>query len=140
MPVALMLKRNTKSDTIPNAPMMRLYGMRRSSHHTMAVNGVTGVDGSANSPLVGGGLVMIQNGCGELPNGRDEQIAALDSQLSRTLSRFCSIAWFYVPLPDGWPLLSEKQSNALSAKSNVSARDGDCAECYDRQRMSTMME
>jgi hypothetical protein len=29
-----------------------------------------------------------------LQNDRDEQIAALDSQLSRTLSRFCSIAWF----------------------------------------------
>jgi hypothetical protein len=28
------------------------------------------------------------------PNGRDEQIAALDSQLRWTLSRFCSIAWF----------------------------------------------
>jgi hypothetical protein len=41
----------------------------------MAVNGVTGVDGSANSPLVGGGLVMIQNGCGELPNGKDQRLA-----------------------------------------------------------------
>jgi hypothetical protein len=28
------------------------------------------------------------------PNDRDEQIAALDSQLRWTLSRFCSIAWF----------------------------------------------
>ena len=28
------------------------------------------------------------------PNGRDEQIAILDSQLRWTLSRFCSIAWF----------------------------------------------
>jgi hypothetical protein len=27
-------------------------------------------------------------------NGRDEQIAILDSQLRWTLSRFCSIAWF----------------------------------------------
>jgi hypothetical protein len=27
-------------------------------------------------------------------NGRDEQIATLDSLLRRTLSRFCSIAWF----------------------------------------------
>jgi hypothetical protein len=30
-------------------------------------------------------------------NGRDEQIAALDFQLRRTLSRFCSIAWFGMP-------------------------------------------
>jgi hypothetical protein len=29
-----------------------------------------------------------------LRNGRDEQIAILDSQLRWTLSRFCSIAWF----------------------------------------------
>jgi len=28
------------------------------------------------------------------PNGRDEQIAAVDSKLRKTLSRFCSIAWF----------------------------------------------
>jgi hypothetical protein len=27
-------------------------------------------------------------------NGRDEQIAAVDSHLRWTLSRFCSIAWF----------------------------------------------
>ncbi|MFN9184012.1 MAG: hypothetical protein ACK6DN_13100, partial [Planctomycetota bacterium] len=27
-------------------------------------------------------------------NDRDEQIAAMDSQLHWTLSRFCSIAWF----------------------------------------------
>lgn len=29
-------------------------------------------------------------------NACDEQIAALDSQLRRTLSRFCSIAWFHI--------------------------------------------
>jgi len=28
------------------------------------------------------------------PNDRDEQIATMDSQLRRTLPRFCSIAWF----------------------------------------------
>jgi hypothetical protein len=28
------------------------------------------------------------------PNDRDEQIAAMDSQLRWTLPRFCSIAWF----------------------------------------------
>jgi hypothetical protein len=30
----------------------------------------------------------------DAPNGRDEQIAEWDFQLHRTLSRFCSIAWF----------------------------------------------
>ena len=55
--------------------------MRRSSHHTMAVNGVTGVDGSANSPLVGGGLVMIQNGCGELPNAEADQRRTMGSTI-----------------------------------------------------------
>ena len=34
------------------------------------------------------------------PNDRDEQIAAMDSQLRRTLPRFCSIAWF----AGGFPL------------------------------------
>jgi hypothetical protein len=32
------------------------------------------------------------------PSGRDEQIAEKDSHFRRTLSRFCSIAWFGHPM------------------------------------------
>ena len=53
---------------------------------------------NVSSRMFGSGSVLL------IANGRDEQIAILDSQLRWTLSRFCSIAWFGHALQPQQPL------------------------------------
>ena len=40
------------------------------------------------------GSLLMPQATEKARNDRDEQIATMDSQLRRTLPRFCSIAWF----------------------------------------------